>query len=235
MRVHSSNIVDSLDVISDSLRVIENSAYIGILEKTDITPIWLEKMRNITWLVTPSKKDKEYYGELRKKVETLYSKMSEEDKLTSYGSHITVQLFPPDVVGVGDDFIDTDFVDADGNTKHLSDYLDKYLLLDFWSSGCGPCIMALPEMKEISETYNEKLIIVSISLDTDVRWKEALKKHDMPWVNIRDPKAYGGLAANYGVNGIPSYVVISPEGKIVSKWSGFGNGYLKKKVNETIE
>jgi Peroxiredoxin len=229
------NIVDSLDVIGDSLMVIEYSAYVDILEKTNITPIWLEKMRNIALLVEPSKENKKYYGELRKKVEALYERMSEEDKQTSYGAHITARLFPSTVVEIGDDFADTDLLDKDGNVKHLADYLGEYLLLDFWSRGCGPCIMALPEMKEISETYSEKLTIISISLDTDIMWKEAMVKHDMPWVNIRDPKSYGGLAANYGVKGIPNYVMISPEGKIIDKWMGFRNGSLKKKMSENIK
>ena len=229
------NIVDSLTVISDSLMIIEYSAYVDILTKTNITPIWLEKMLNLAWLVEPSKENKKYYGELRKKVEVLYGRMSEEDKNTLYGARITAQLFPPAVVGVGDDFADTDLLDASGNTKRLADYSGKYLLLDFWSRGCGPCIMALPEMKEISETYSEKLTIISISLDTDAMWKEAMSEHDMPWVNIRDPKGYGGLAANYGVRGIPNYTMISPEGKVIDKWMGFGDGLLKRKVGENIK
>jgi len=56
----------------------------------------------------------------------------------------------------------------------------------------------------------------------------------MPWVNIRDPKSFGGLAASYGVIGIPYYVIISPEGKIVDKWAGYATGYLKMKVGENI-
>jgi len=208
---------------------------VDILEKTNITSIWLDKMRIIAWLVTPSKENKEYYGELRKKVEALYGRMSKEDKNTLHGAYITAQLFPPDIVGVGDDFADTDLLDMSGNVKHLADYSGKYLLLDFWSRGCAPCIMALPEMKEISETYSEKLTIISISLDTDAMWKETMNEHDMPWVNIRDPKTYGGLAANYEVHGIPNYTMISPEGKIVDKWSGFGDGYLKRKVGENIK
>jgi thiol-disulfide isomerase/thioredoxin len=131
--------------------------------------------------------------------------------------------------------VDADFFDINGNTKHLSDYSGKYLLLDFWSSGCGPCIMALPEMKEISETYSEKLTIVSISFDPDAGWKKAMATHDMPWVNIRDPKSFGGLAANYGVSGIPHYVIISPENKIVDKWVGYVNGLIKKKVSEHVK
>jgi len=57
----------------------------------------------------------------------------------------------------------------------------------------------------------------------------------MPWVNIRDPKSFGGLAANYGVNGIPYYVIISPAGKVVDKWGGYGNGFIKRKVSEIVK
>jgi len=230
-----SKIVDSLDVIGDSLSLIEIFANVNIMEKTNISPIWLDKMRVLAWKVKPANEGKEYYSELRKKAEALYDRMSEEDKTTLVGYNITADLFPPPVVGVGDNMTDADFLDIYGNTKHLSDYSGKYLLLDFWSRGCGPCIMALPEMKEVSEIYRDKLTIISISLDTDAVWKEAMNANDMPWVNIRDPKSYGGLAANYGTKGIPNYVVISPEGKIIDKWGGFGSGLIKKKVSENIK
>ena len=223
-------IVDSLDVIKDSLSIIKNYADIDIMEKTDVSSVWLYKMYVIaSYLGVPK------YKEFREKTEKLYNRMSEDDKTTLLGYYITAMIFPPDVVEIGNDFADTDLLDADGNTKRIADYLGKYLLLDFWSRGCGPCIMALPEMKEISETHNDKLTIISISLDADLAWKETMTKHDMPWVNIRDPKSFGGLAANYGVRGIPNYVMISPEGKVIDKWMGFGSGFIKKKVNENIK
>ena len=228
-------IVDSLDVINDALRIKRIFADIGIMEKTEISTTWFDKMRVISYEVKPSYADKEHYNELRKRVEALYFKMSEEDKTTPQGYRITAYLFPPPVVGIGDDIVDTDLIDKNGNTTKISDYLGKYLLLDFWSLSCGPCIMSLPEMKEISEIYSEKLTIISISLDTKSRWELATNTYDMPWINIRDPKSYGGLAANYGVNGIPSYVMISPEGKVIDKWGGFGEGNLKRKVNKNIK
>ena len=230
------NIVDSLDVINDSLRIIQYFTNVDIMEKTsNISLIWLEKMVSVANLSKPSNEGKKYYSELRKRAEVLYDRMSEEDKNTLYGARVTANLFPPDIIGVGDNFVDTDFFDINGNTKRLSDYSDKYLLLDFWSCGCGPCIMAFPEMKEIADTYSENLTIISISLDTENRWKEALDTHNLTWVNIRDPKSFGGLAANYGVNGIPHYVIISPEGKIIDKWVGYGEGSLKKKVSQNIQ
>ena len=90
-------------------------------------------------------------------------------------------------------------------------------------------------MKEIAETYSENLTIIGIYLDTDAGWKKALATHDTPGINLRDPKAFGGVAANYGVTGIPNYVIISPEGKVVDNWAGYGRGYLKMKVSQNIK
>ena len=223
--------IDSLGVINTSLKIKEFLLYMDIMTEADISPVWFEKMS----IITNRLRNSNNFDELRKKAEELYDKMSEKDKNTPEGYQITANLFPPLVVEVGDDMVDTDFFDISGNTKHLSNYSGKYLFLDFWSSGCGPCIMAFPELKEIYETCSENLTIISISFDTDAKWKAAVTEHDIPWVNIRDPKAWGGLAANYGVNGIPFYVIISPEGKVVDKWFGFRNGYIKEKVNKNIK
>ena len=225
---------DSLEVVQNTLKVKEIFANIDIMEKMDVSPIWLDKMNGIAMTLKYSNVGSDA-DDMRKKAEELYSKMSDENKSTSTGYKITANLFPPPTVGIGDDMVDGNFFDINGNTKHLSNYSGKYLLLDFWSRGCGPCIMALPEMKEVSEIYHDRLTIVSISLDTDAVWKEAMSIHDMPWVNIRDPKGFGGLAANYDVRGIPNYVIISPEGNIIDKWMGFGNGLIKRKVSENIK
>ena len=219
--------LDSNSVMLTSLTEKLYLAYADVMAQMNISTIWLDKMLLIA-------RSLNNYDNLRNKANELYAKMSEEDKNTSMGQLITVSLFPPTVVGVGDSFADADLLDINGETKQISDYLGKYLLLDFWSRGCGPCIMALPEMKEISETYSENLTIISISLDTEDWWKEAMASHEMPWVNIRDSKGWGGLAASYGVNGIPNYVIISPEGKVVDKWAGYGTGYLKTKIGEKI-
>ena len=197
------------------------------MEKMDISPVWLKKMQHITQFIR-------VYDNLRPKVWELFGRMSEEDKNTPYGTQIIAALTPYNVVGVGDNIADANLLDINGNTKRLSDYLDKYLLLDFWSLGCGPCIMAFPTMKEISETYRDKLTIISISIDPDAIWKKAMDMHNTPWVNLRDPNLWSGLSASYGVLAIPNYVMISPEGKIIDTWAGFSEGFLKMKVSENI-
>ena len=235
---------DSIFVLIRSLEEKEYFNDVAIMEQTNISDIWLDKMETIAhqlYLASntsyPLTRIEEDF-ELRQKAEALYSRMSEDDKNTPIGKYITNQLFPPALVKIGDDMEDGDFLDVYGNTKRISDYSEpgKYLLLDFWFRACGSCIKSLPETKEISETYRNKLTIISINVaDNDDNWKKAMTEHDMPWVNIRDPRGFAGLAADYGVAGAPNYVLISPEGKVVDKWAGFTTGYLKQKVGENIK
>ena len=233
-------IYDSLDVISDELRVKKLYNDIFIMEKADITPIWISSMSAISFVVKNANGfydflDTEQAEYFREKALELYSRMSEEDRNSYWGNYITANLIPPRVAKVGEYMVDTYLSDVNGNIKNLVDYLGKYLLLDFWNRACAPCIAALPEMSEIAETYRDKLTIISISLDTEIVWKEATATHNMPWINLRDPKNFGGLAASYGVTAIPNYVLISSEGIIIDKWAGYGAGFLKQKVSENIE
>ena len=227
-------IIDSLDLVSNALKIKETFGIMDIMEKSNITPMWIDKMRWVASSIKNAKADNEYASDLRQKAEDLYSRLSEDDKNTLLGYEITANLFPPSVVGIGDNMADSDFFDINGITKHLSDYSGKYILLDFWSHSCGPCLMSIPEMKEVSEIFSDILNIVSISLDTDDTWKETMSAHDMPWIHIRDPKGYGGVAAYYGVVGIPNYVLISPDGKIIDTWMGFGAGFLKRRVSQIL-
>lgn len=150
---------------------------------------------------------------------------------------VKARLFPPPVVNVGDSLVDGNLVDVSGGKKQLSDYTGgKYSLLCFCSSGCGYCIACLPEMKEVSETYPENLTIISISIDTNKEWKKGLAEHHTPWVNLRDPKSWAGLAPRYGADGgTPYYVIISPEGKVVDRWFGFREGWIKKKMSKNVK
>jgi thiol-disulfide isomerase/thioredoxin len=227
--------VGSLTLLMNSLEIEQHLAEIEIMERAEVSPIWLDKLEGIAGTIKYSDSDTEGIDALREKATELYVRLSEAYKNTTEGYFITAALFPPAVAGVGDSMADADLVDVDGNTARLADHAGKWMLIDFWNSGCGPCIEAFPEMKELSITYAEKLTIVSVSLDSDSAWRNALAKFDTPWVNVCDPKSYGGLAAHYGVMGTPHFVIISPEGRIVDSWGGYGNGLLRFKLRPHLQ
>lgn len=95
--------------------------------------------------------------------------------------------------------------------------------------------MALPEMKEISEKYADRLVVVSISIDDKTGWEIASRKHAISWWNLNDLKGNRGIYAKYSSGAIPRYVFLSPEGKVVEMWSGYGKGSLLEKLGKLME
>lgn len=208
----------------------EIPVYIKLMQENPVDKAWLGFMQSLSLHIRYAEE-----SPYRKEAEALYARLSEADKATDVGRSITVNLFLPEVVKPGDDMADTDLYDLNGGIHHLSDYKGKYLLLDFWSRGCGPCRMAVPEMREIAEQYKERLTVVSVNIDGEKNWREVSEEENLTWENLHDRQGQDGLYARYGVRGIPHYVWISPEGKILGSWFGYGKGLLKLKVRLRLD
>lgn len=160
--------------------------------------------------------------------------MSDEWKNTTDGAELGTIVYPPKEIKKDEAVADGDLFDIDGNVHHIADFKGKYVLLDFWSIGCGPCIQSIPEMKEIAEAYKDSLAVVSQSLDTEEIWKQESVKHGITWYNLNDLKGRSGMAAKYSVSGIPHYVLISPTGTMTDKMVGYGEGNLKGFVGKYL-
>ena len=139
------------------------------------------------------------------------------------------------IIKEGEYLIDADLYDLEGNIHHLADYKGKYLLLDFWRLNCGPCQYALPELREISSRYKGSLTVISISHDVQKVWQKASEEKNITWENLNDLKGMKGIFMQYGVYGVPHFVLISPKGKILKKWDGYSKGSIKKKLEELLD
>ena len=224
--------IDSLYAVNDSLNLLVAETEINIMDKNkSYSSLWIGLLDRYASSIKYLKLHESYTDKLK----SMYEGLSDELKNSEKGQSIYINLFPPEVVKEGEDMADTDMWNIEGELRHLTDYKGKYLLLDFWSAGCGPCIMAIPEMKEISEMYKDKLTVISISSDPKDIWERVSKEKDITWVNLNDFKGENGIKLRYGVRGIPHYVMISPEGKVATSWSGYGKGLLKNKMEEHIK
>lgn len=132
----------------------------------------------------------------------------------------------------------TDFavLDTDGKEVKLSSLLDnnKYTLIDFWASWCGPCRAAIPHVKELHKKYSDKLNVLSVSLDSDEKpWRKAMEKEQMEWKQLwADKERVNGVKDPYQIQGIPFLLVIDPSGKIA--FAGHGPDELSDFLSKNL-
>ena len=105
--------------------------------------------------------------------------------------------------------------DINGKPLKLSSLKGKYVVLDFWGSWCGWCIKGFPEMKNYYNKYKGKFEILGIDCgDTQDKWKEAVKKNELPWLHVFNPQDEGDITSTYAIQGYPTKIVVDPQGKI---------------------
>lgn len=115
-----------------------------------------------------------------------------------------------------------------GGSTSLSDLKGKYVYVDVWATWCGPCKREIPSLKEIEQKYHGKNIeFVSISIDDERRSGTPEKAHSA-WETMVTEKQLGGtqlfsdkawqsdFIKGYQITGIPRFILIDPEGNIVS-------------------
>lgn len=117
---------------------------------------------------------------------------------------------------------DFTFNDMAGNPVSLSDFRGKWVIIDFWGSWCPWCIKGFPKLKEAYAKYQPKLEVIGVACnDPKAKWEAAVKKYELPWVNVFNPEDGGGkLLADYAVEGFPTKAIINPEGKVVNITTG---------------
>lgn len=106
--------------------------------------------------------------------------------------------------------------DINGRPLSLSDLRGKWVILDFWGSWCPWCIKGFPALKDAYKEYDGKVEILGIDCrDSQEVWKEAVKKYELPWLQVYNP-GDNKLLEEYQIQGFPTKFIIDPEGNIAN-------------------
>ncbi len=145
------------------------------------------------------------------------------------GAHLPTPPAPPKpLLANGTPAPDFAAVALDGSTVHLSDYKGKTVVLDFWSTWCGPCQMSMPHLEKVYQQVKDKNVaVLGVCVFDDKaaydKWVTDKKgTYDFP--TAFDPAGRGrnSIASKlYHVSGIPTQYVIDKDGKIVASTVGY--------------
>lgn len=109
--------------------------------------------------------------------------------------------------------------DTSGRTVALSSFRGRAVYLDFWATWCGPCLQEMKAAPALYQAFKGRpdVAFVAVSLDHDAQaWRRWVRRHAEPGVvYLHAPGMEAPVAKSYQVNGIPSYWLIGPDGRIV--------------------
>jgi peroxiredoxin len=108
------------------------------------------------------------------------------------------------------------FTAVDGRQVNLADMRGKVVLVDFWSTGCGPCVAELPRIKEAYEKFHRQgLEVIGISCDTDQsQLQQFVKEKGYSWPQYFDGRQQeeNKFAQGFGIDGIPHMFLVDKKG-----------------------
>ncbi len=106
-----------------------------------------------------------------------------------------------------------------GKPVSLADYKGKVVLIDFWATWCGPCRAEIPNIAANYEKYHSAgFDVIAVSVDKDLdALKEFVATENPPWAVLADchPKNAQRMASKFGISGIPAFVLVGTDGKVV--------------------
>ncbi|NCP85668.1 MAG: TlpA family protein disulfide reductase, partial [Bacteroidetes bacterium] len=113
----------------------------------------------------------------------------------------------------------TNWIENVPNDKNLN---DKYIVLEFWATWCGPCIAAVPHINSIQKEFNQKdLYYISITDESVAKVERSLKRINFNSIVVTDLTKKTQINFGDGVKGLDAYpltVLIDKTGII--KWIG---------------
>lgn len=219
---------DAYNQKADSLSRLIKQRELELLKTRPVGMVWIDKAKDIALMSQRLNIDTE-------DLKSMYATLDDSIKNTPKGRAIYGYLYPGAPIEIGDKFPDTEFGDLDGNLHSFSELQGKWCLVDFWNSGCAPCLRAYPELHELKETYPDTLEIVSLSIDSESTWHKASEKIPTIGHNWNEGKEQYGVFGRLGTHTYPTYLVVAPDGTIKDIWTGYDTGRLKQKMNPFLK
>lgn len=170
-------------------------------------------------------------------IETLFNSGNEQQALKTFAAHISAvpeslqqmkalyqskfpgkdfkTVFEKEIIGSWANAPDFTLKDLDNNDHHLKEYLNKWMVIDFWGTWCGPCVAELPKIntfnKELAENKNAGFLSIACQDFTQT----VIPFMEKNAYSFRVLMSDNFIQKKYKVPAYPHKVLVSPTGKMI--------------------
>ncbi len=129
--------------------------------------------------------------------------------------------------------IDFTLTGIDGMDYTLSAQKGTVVLVDFWATWCPPCLKEIPHLKDLYEQYKDQGFAVwGVSLgDEEGKLNAFVDEYAIGYPILLGTQNIG---QQYGVQGIPTTLLIDKQNRIAFKHVGFSPG-MEEQFSKEIE
>lgn len=248
-----------LDIPMDDPKLLAVQPYLNLLDRK-INDLAMKVMKidstlkyeDVTWNVVDTlvrnqevkdfvrfeaiKMNLEYRGPVH--VENDITKFRASSKSEKYLGKLDKLVAKWEPISPGKPVPDFAFTDIKGQAVKLSDLKGKLVYIDIWATWCGPCIAEHPHWDKLKADYKDKdVAFLTVSIDDSREpWEKMVKNKKMEGLQWFAEKAWQSeLAQHFMVNGIPRFLLLDKDGKIIDPSADRPSGTIREILDKHLQ
>ena len=114
---------------------------------------------------------------------------------------------------------DFELKSMDDSMIKLSDMRDKNVILNFWYTGCGFCVIEMPDLQKLQDTYADDLLILAVNVGEKKEKVQAfMDENNLSFTVLLDEDM--DVADTYGIRSFPTTTAVNKKGEIIGGYIG---------------
>ena len=117
--------------------------------------------------------------------------------------------------------VDFSLPDVDGRMHRLSDYRGKWVVINFWATWCGPCMVEIPELMRFHERHrDDDAVVIGVNFE-EIETPDLVRFIDEMGINYLVVRAGDTPVLPFEpLKGLPSTFFVDPHGEYVASHVG---------------